>query len=113
MWFTKLKQVLEKLGFKQIRSDYALFKKIDGKNKIFILAYVDDLLITGNNINQILKLKEKLTNFFNIKDLGKLKNFLGLEFTKTKDGIFTSQRKYALKILEQYNTYMQNQESIL
>lgn len=86
MWFTKLKQVLEKPGLKKTRLDYALFKKIKGKNKIFILAYVDDLLITYNNLNLIIQLKEKLTNFFNIKNLGKLKFFLGLEFTKNKMG---------------------------
>lgn len=50
MWFTKLKQVLEKLGFEQTRSDYALFKKIRGENKIFILVYVDNLLITTTTL---------------------------------------------------------------
>lgn len=111
MWFTKLK-VLKQLGFNQIKSDYALFNKINWKNKTFILAYVDDLLITGNNLKLIFELKKKLANFFNIKDLGKLKYFLGLEFTKIKEGIFLNQRKYALKILEQ-NNYIQNKTDII
>lgn len=74
-----------------------------GTNKTFILAYVDDLLITRNNLKEIIQLKKDLTNFFNIKDLGKLKYFLGIEFTTTKQGLLLSQRKYATEILEQTN----------
>lgn len=73
MWFNKLHQVLKKLGFEQTKSDYILFTKINRTNKTFILACVDDLLIAGNNLKEIIQLKKELANYFNIKDLGKLK----------------------------------------
>lgn len=57
MWFTKLYQVLKELGFKQTKSVYILFSKINGTNIFFILAYVDDLLITGK---RNLKLKGRI-----------------------------------------------------
>ena len=46
------------------------------------------------------RLKEFLLKRFRIKDLGDLKYFLGIEFSRSKEGIFMSQRKYALDILQ-------------
>lgn len=63
MWFHKLNKALETLGFKQTKSDYALFTKQEGKSIIFVLAYVDELLIAGNDLTKINKLKLELSNF--------------------------------------------------
>lgn len=57
----------------------------------YILAYVNDLLVTGNNITKITQLKKKLTSYFTIKDLGILKCFLELEFVRTKHGMYIGQ----------------------
>ncbi|KAK3032829.1 hypothetical protein RJ639_037006 [Escallonia herrerae] len=65
-----------------------------------ILIYVDDLLLTGNDLQEIERLKKFLLKRFRIKDLGDLKYFLGIEFSRSKKGIFMSQRKYALDILQ-------------
>lgn len=65
-----------------------------------ILTYADDLLITGNNIRHIQKTKEDLHCHFNISDLGELKYFLGLEITRTKNGLHVGQHKYALDIIK-------------
>lgn len=78
MWFYKLNNALKTIGFKQTKTNYALFVKEEQGSKTFILAYVDDLLITGNDIDKINKTKRDLTKFFNIKDLGRLKYFLRL-----------------------------------
>lgn len=75
MWFNKLHQILTKLGFKQTKSDYALFSRIEGQTNTFILAYVDNLLISGNNLQNIIELKKDFAKHFNIKHLGKLKFF--------------------------------------
>ncbi|KAK3002667.1 hypothetical protein RJ639_019973 [Escallonia herrerae] len=65
-----------------------------------ILIYVDDILLTGNDLQEIERLKKFLLKRFRIKNLGDLKYFLGIEFSRSKKGIFMSQRKYALDILQ-------------
>ena len=71
-----------------------------GKEFTVLLIYVDDILITGNDPIAITVLKQFLHNHFRIKDLGDLKCFLGMEVSRSKKGIFISQRKYTLEILD-------------
>ncbi|XP_071699438.1 uncharacterized mitochondrial protein AtMg00810-like [Rutidosis leptorrhynchoides] len=84
------------------RSDYSLYiKNIDGVF-IALLVYVDDIVITGNDVDKINEFKVFLISKFLIKDLGELKYFLGIEVLKTNKGICLSQRKYCLELLNDY-----------
>ncbi|GJR72282.1 uncharacterized mitochondrial protein-like protein [Tanacetum coccineum] len=67
---------------------------------VVVLIYVDDVIITGNNLIKIQETKKQLDDEFSIKDLGPLKYFLRIEVAKTRDGLVLSQRKYTLDILE-------------
>ncbi|GJZ31859.1 ribonuclease H-like domain-containing protein [Tanacetum coccineum] len=67
-----------------------------------LLVYVDDIIVTGSNILEIEKFKEFLKSRFMIKDLGKLKYFLGIKVGDTDDGICLSQRKYCLDLLSDF-----------
>jgi hypothetical protein len=78
-----------------------LFTKIEGKNITLVLVYVDDLIITGNNLEEIRKIKSQLKEKFDIKDLGYLKYFLGIEVAFSRKGLFISQRKYTLDLLKE------------
>lgn len=66
-----------------------------------VLIYVDDLIISCNNLEVLEKFKSYLSTGFHMKDLGKVKYFLGIEVAHASLGIFLSQRKYALDIISE------------
>ncbi|CAL9025768.1 unnamed protein product, partial [Prunus brigantina] len=76
-----------------------LFLKRDGKKLIALIVYVDDIVVTGNDTGEQLKLQKYLSQEFEMKDLGDLKYFLGIEVARSANGIFLSQRKYVLDLL--------------
>ena len=98
-WFERLSHSMEAYGFKQALADHTLFYKRDGGNITLLLVYVDDMIVTGNNTSEIERLRCYLTKEFEMKDLGALKYFLGIEVSRSKQGIFLSQRKYVLDLL--------------
>ncbi|GKA28268.1 ribonuclease H-like domain-containing protein [Tanacetum coccineum] len=96
-WNDKLTSTLIKSGFSQSKPDY-FYTKSDKGVFLALLVYVDDIIITGNSVSEIENLKSK----FMIKDLGKLKYFLGIEVGDTEKGICLNQRKYVLDLLSEY-----------
>ena len=66
---------------------------------LYILIYVDDIILTGNNSAFIKTFITRLNNEFATKDLGNLSYFLGLEVTYPDNGLFLTQTKYAHDIL--------------
>ncbi|WJZ93217.1 hypothetical protein VitviT2T_012173 [Vitis vinifera] len=99
-WFAKFSTAIQAAGFVQSKVDYLLFTCRKGKSFTALLIYVDDILITGNDANAIVALKQFLHSHFRIKDLGDLKYFLGIEVSRSKKGISITQRKYTLEILK-------------
>nr|KAJ0224772.1 hypothetical protein LSAT_V11C100029510 [Lactuca sativa] len=75
-----------------------LFFKHDS-HILYLLVYVDDIILTGNDPYLIHKFISKLHSEFAVKDLGALNNFLGLEVSYTDDGLFLTQAKHAHDIL--------------
>ena len=67
---------------------------------IYLIVYVDTIVITSSDHNGIRKLKQHLFNHFQTKDLGKLKYFMGIEITQFNSDVVISQRKYVFDILE-------------
>lgn len=98
-WFKKLSDALIRFGFIQSYEDYSLFSYERSGVELRVLVYVDDLLICGNNPHMVKRFKEYLSKCFAMKDLGKLKYFLGIEVSRGPEGIFLSQRKYTLDIV--------------
>jgi len=62
-------------------------------------VYVDDIILAGNDKEEIARIKEPLNQKFKIKDLGDLRYFLGLEVARSNKGLMVNQRKYALELL--------------
>nr|GEZ48266.1 ribonuclease H-like domain-containing protein [Tanacetum cinerariifolium] len=99
---TKLNSTLIENGFSQSKSDYSLYTKSDKDVFLALLAYVDDIIIIGNNIIEIENFKVYLKSKFMIKDLGKLKYFLSIEVIDNDKGICLNQKKYVPDLLSEY-----------
>ena len=63
---------------------------------------MDDLIIIGSNKDEIADVKKVLGAEFDMKDLGELKYFLGIEVVRTPQGIWMLQRQYVLDMLKKY-----------
>jgi Reverse transcriptase (RNA-dependent DNA polymerase) len=100
-WYGKLSSYLISCDFKVSSADHSLFSKRDENYVIIILVYVDDIIITGNSLEEIKRVKIQLKKNFDIKDLGILKYFLGIEIAHSSKGLFISQRKYTLDLLKE------------
>ncbi|CAL2271768.1 unnamed protein product [Prunus armeniaca] len=98
-WFEWFTMSMKNNGFKQCNSDHTLFLKHRKRMVTTLIIYVDDMIITGNDKQEISQLQDYLATEFEMKDLGGLKYFLGIEMVGSQQGIFLSQRKYVLDLL--------------
>lgn len=98
-WFHKLKEFLLATDFVGSKTDNSLFVHRSGSQLIYVLIYVNDILVTENNSQAIDWFVQKLDDRFSLKDLGRLSYFLGIEVQYISTGIFLSQRKYIIDLL--------------
>jgi len=98
-WYEKLASLLIAHGYQQASADHSFFVKSNATHFTALLVYVDDIILTGNSLDEFIFIKTTLHNSFKIKDLGQLKYFLGLEVAHSKLGISLCQRKYCLDLL--------------
>ncbi|CAN6705605.1 unnamed protein product [Malus baccata var. baccata] len=87
------------LGFKTTYADSSLFVKTVDSGIVILLLYVDDIIITGSASASIQQVITALHTEFDIKDLGDLHYFLGIQISRTATGLFLSQSKYVLDLL--------------
>ncbi|XP_050111865.1 uncharacterized mitochondrial protein AtMg00810-like [Malus sylvestris] len=88
------------MGFHMSQSDTSLFIKRDDNDVIALLLYVDDIILTGSNASKVQTVIQELGDVFELKDLGKLSYFLGLQLTYKDNGdIFINQSKYAQELI--------------
>ncbi|KAJ8763747.1 hypothetical protein K2173_003529 [Erythroxylum novogranatense] len=83
---------------------FVFYKYTSSKQCIYLIVYMDDIVITGSDQGGIEQLKTHLFRHFQTKDLGLLRYFLDIEVAQSKSNIVLSQRKYALNILEETRT---------
>jgi hypothetical protein len=80
--------------------DTSLFFLSNKQATMFVLIYVDDIIVLSSSQGAIDALLKNLEKAFALKDLGDLHYFFGIEVTKTKEGILLTQHKYAIELLK-------------
>lgn len=97
-WFRTMEKKLKKIGFSRSSMDHGLFYQ----NGVWILLYVDDLLIAARTQRQVNKVKLQIFETFDGKDLGPVSFFLGVKITRDRATrtIYLSQQGYIEKLLK-------------
>jgi len=102
-WHTTLKAELIRMGFTESEADPGLF--ITADKTIFLLIYVDDILIIGSNTTTLVSTKHKLMTAFDARDLGPANFFLGMDITRDRAAKTTklSQHRLTHDLLAKFN----------
>jgi hypothetical protein len=101
VWYERIDGFLKGLGFLKSDVDANLYFKVTRNQPIILVLYVDDLFLTGDE-GLIAWCKRELTSEFEMKDLGLMHYFLGLEVWQRQDEIFLAQGKYTVDVLKRF-----------
>ena len=93
-WFERFVSVIKAAGFSPSDHDPALFIHLSPRGRTLLLLYVDDMLITGDDVEHISHMKKQLSEPFQMSNLGPLSYFMGIEVLRTAKGYYLSQCKY-------------------
>ena len=105
MWYQKFDTFIRGLGFTRSKADHCVYFKLIGDHVIYLVLYVDDMLLVGNDKEIIQDLKTQLSSKFDMKDLGAANYILGMEIKRdrAKRKLWLNQRKYVETILQRFN----------
>ena len=96
-----------RIGYKRCEYDYCVYVKSldDDLSFIFLLLYVNDMLIAAKSMFEVNNLKSLLSKEFDIKDLGATKKILGMEIHRDRASrrLWLSQHSYVKRVLERFN----------
>lgn len=110
-WWKELSDKFQRLGFKRLESDWGLYirDKTERNNMIMVLVYVDDLVITARNKNDITKLIQQLSGFWKLSVIGEVNTILGMKVTRdrTKKKAWLSQPAYIDQVLTRFTSRQQ------
>ena len=102
-WYSRLCHKLQSLGFTPSKADTSLFFYRRGEHVIYMLVYVDDIIVARSSQEVMSALLRDLHAEFAIKDLGDLHYFLGIQVQQRKGELLMSQERYATDILKRVN----------
>lgn len=104
-WYACLCSKLIRLGFTPSRGDTSLFYYRKGQVMMFVLVYVDDIIVASSSPDATKALLLDLEKEFALKDLGDLHYFLGIEVKRSMDGLVLSQHRYATDVVKRANMW--------
>ena len=100
-WYGRMDSFLMSQGFTKNKVDSNLYFKVEDGRPVMLLLYVDDLFLTGKD-ELIKDAKRRLATEFEMKNLGMMHYFLGIEVWQSANGIFLGQGKYTVDILKRF-----------
>ena len=100
-WYSRFASFLLSLGFTEAKSDTSLFIYRRGTATVYLLLYVDDIVLTASSEQLLHRVIDALKEFA-MTDLGRLHHFLGVAVQRHRDTLFLSQRQYTLDILTRH-----------
>jgi hypothetical protein len=102
-WFQRFSSFLLRVGFTQSKADNSMFIYHDHLSVMILLLYVNDIILIGNNSSHLLAFLRTLGAKFDIKDLGRLHYFLGVEVHYHPTSIHLTQNQYTVDLLKRSN----------
>ena len=100
-WYGRIDSFLSSLVFTKSKADSNLYYKVEEGNPMMLPLYVDDMFLIGVD-GLITDTNRKLDALFEMKDLGMMHYFLGMEVWQNADGISLGQGKYMVEILKRF-----------
>ena len=107
-WYKRFDSFVKSIGFKRSEFDHCLYFQHKNKDDcVFLLLYVDDMLLIGPDIKKINSVKSALGGEFDMKDLSMAKRILGMEIVRDRSNsmLFLHQTAYVLKILKRFGMH--------
>ncbi|KAK1684531.1 hypothetical protein QYE76_045379 [Lolium multiflorum] len=103
-WNRRFDKVIKDFGFVQCHGEACIYKKVSGSSVAFLILYVDDILLIGNDIELLSSVKGYLNKCFSMKDLGEAAYILGIKIYRDRSRrlIGLSQSTYLDKILKKF-----------
>ena len=107
-WYLKFNDTIVSFGFKENTVDRCIYLKVSGSKFIFLILYVDDILLATNDLHLLYETKRFLSNNFEMKDIGEATYVIGIEILRNRSQgmLGLSQKSYINKVLERFR--MQN-----
>ena len=104
-WNIRFNEAVKEFGFIKNDYDHCVFKKVSGSSVVFLILYVDDILLIGNDVQMLESVKDSLQNSFLMKDLGEAAYILGIKIYRDRSRrlIGLGQSTYIDKVLKQFN----------
>ena len=105
-WYKRFDSFMLRIGFTRCEYDCCVYtKRLDDGSFIYLLLYVDDMLIAARSMTEVNRLKKLLKKEFDMKDLGAARKMLGMEIRRDRESgkLWLSQKDYVQKVLERFN----------
>jgi hypothetical protein len=106
-WYLKFDRMIKGFGFKENFEDNCVYAKFKSGKYIFLILYVDDILLASSDINLLMEMKKFVSSNFDMKDLGESSFVLGIEIhrDRRKGVLGLSQKAYIEKVLKKFSMH--------